>query len=93
MHKYRNVMTIQGSILDAAHDKGMEGIQVTNLIAKSNLSHPRLKEFLTKLIGNNLINKIEVKGRHTFIITEKGRLYLEEYKKFVEFSESFGLEL
>lgn len=84
---------IMGSILQATQDKGRDGIPVTNLMTKSNLPHPRLKTFLEKLCGSELINKIEVKGKHTFIITPKGILYLQEYKKFSSIAESFGLEL
>jgi len=45
------------------------------------------------LTGAGLINKIEYDGKNTFVITPKGRQYLESYEKFSDFSESFGLEL
>ena len=93
MQNYRNNVQIIGSILEATEQTGQEGIHVTPLIAKSNLSHPRLKTFLEKLTGNNLINDIEVKGKHTFVITQAGRVYLEEYKRFSEIAGSFGFEL
>lgn len=93
MKPYRNNMQIMSTILQATQDSDRNGIQVTTLINKSNLSHPRLKNFLGKLISNGLINQIEFDGKHTFIITEAGMLYLEEYKKFKMISDSFGLEL
>jgi len=40
-----------------------------------------------------MINRIESRGRNVFIITEVGQLYLEEYKKFDDFTKSMGLEL
>ncbi len=40
-----------------------------------------------------MMNKIEVKGKNVFIITEVGQLFLEEYKKFDDFAKSMGLEL
>ncbi len=40
-----------------------------------------------------MINKIEVKGKKVFVITEVGRLFLEEYRKFDDFAKSMGLEL
>ena len=82
-----------GNILQATQDVGLNGIHVTNLMSKSNLPHPRLTAFVEKLTGNGLINKIEVKGSNVFIITEKGILYLQEYKKFSSIAESFGLEM
>ena len=39
------------------------------------------------------INKIQFDGKHTFVITPKGRQYLESYQKFSSIAESFGLEL
>ena len=91
--KYRNNQQIIESILTATKDVGVAGIPVTILMRTSNLSHTRLGGFVLKLISNGLINKIEYDGRNTFIITEKGRLYLEEYQKFLQFTESFGLDL
>ena len=32
-------------------------------------------------------------GKNTFVITEKGSLFLEEYQKFSDFAGTFGLEL
>ena len=64
---------------------------VNNILRKSNLSHPRLKVMLSTLIGKELINKIEYDGKNTFVITEKGRLYLAEYKRFSDLASSFGL--
>jgi predicted transcriptional regulator len=49
--------------------------------------------FINKLTQSNLVNKIESDGKITFVITEKGRIYLGEYKKFSNIAETFGLEL
>ncbi len=91
--KYRNSMSINGSILQCAQDVGRDGAKVTQLMTKANIPHPRLTKLLEKLTSNGLINKIEVRGRNTFIITEKGIMYLAEYKKFQDLAESFGMEL
>jgi predicted transcriptional regulator len=48
---------------------------------------------LENLTGSGLINKIEFDNKNTFVITEKGRQYLESYAKFAGIAESFGLEL
>jgi predicted transcriptional regulator len=88
---YRNSYQITEDILDNLTK--VNGIQVTTLVRKSNLSYSRLISFVNKLSHSGLINKIEVKGKNIFIITEKGRVYLDEYKKFSTIAESFGLEL
>jgi predicted transcriptional regulator len=90
---YRNSYQITEDILENLTRTGQTGTQVTILLRQSNLSYSRLTTFVNKLTQSGLINKIEVKGKHTFIITEKGRVYLDEYKKFSTIAESFGLEL
>tara|TARA_B110000438_G_C15482197_1_gene507785 strand:- start:189 stop:464 length:276 start_codon:yes stop_codon:yes gene_type:complete len=90
---YRNSYQITEDILDNLTKTGQTGTQVTNLLRQSNLSYSRLTTFVNKLTQSGLINKIEVKGKNTFIITDKGRVYLDEYKKFSTITESFGLEL
>ncbi len=90
---YRNSYQITEDILDNVTRSGQNGIQVTTLVRKSNLSYSRLISFVSKLSQSELINKIEVDGKNTFIITEKGRVYLDEYKKFSTIAENFGLEL
>ena len=90
---YRNSYQITEDILDNLTKTGQTGIQVTTLVRQSNLSYSRLVSFVNKLTQSGLINKIDVKGKNIFIITEKGRVYLDEYKKFSTIAESFGLEL
>lgn len=90
---YRNSYQITEDILDSVAYYGEQGVAITPLIRKSNLSYVRLVGFINKLTQSNLVNKIETNGKITFVLTEKGRIYLEEYKKFSNIAESFGLEL
>ena len=93
MMRYRNAPQIVCDVLAVAQNSGQSGIAITPLCQKGNLSHSRLRNILSKLTGSGLVNEIEVDGKNTFVITEKGRLFLEEYKKFHEFVNSFGLEM
>lgn len=93
MVTYRTSMQIIADLLTATQDSGMEGIKTTSLLTKANLSHLRLVKFLKNLTGAGLVNRIEYDGKHTFVITPKGRQYLESYRRFSSISESFGLEL
>ena len=90
---YRNSTQIVSEIVTLVQNSGQEGIQVPPLCQKANLAHSRLRNFLTTLTGSGLINKITYDGKNTFIVTEKGKLFLEEYNRFHEFAESFGLEM
>ena len=93
MVTYRTSMQIVADLLTAAEQSGQEGIKTTSLLTKANLSHSRLSKFVDNLTGAGLINKIEFDGKHTFVLTPKGRQYLESYQQFSDIAESFGLEL
>lgn len=93
MVTYRTSMQIIADLLTATQDSGMEGIRTTSLLTKANLSHSRLGKFLENLTGAGLVNRIMFDGKHTFVITPKGRQYLESYRRFSSIAESFGLEL
>ncbi len=93
MVSYRTSMQIVADLLTVTEQSGQEGIKTTSLLTKANLSHSRLSKFLGNLTGAGLINKIEFDGRNTFVITTKGRQYLDSYVKFSSIAESFGLEL
>ncbi len=93
MVSYRTSVQIVADLLTATEQSGQHGIKTTSLLTKANLSHSRLSKFLNNLTGSGLVNKIEFDGKNTFVITEKGKQYLESYAKFADMAESFGLEL
>jgi len=93
MATYRTSMQIVSDLLVATDQCGQQGIKTTSLLTKANLSHSRLAKFIDNLTGAGLINKIEYDGKNTFVLTPKGRQYLESYQKFSNIAESFGLEL
>ena len=93
MANYRSSMQIVEDLLVATEQCGQEGIKTTHLLTKANLSHSRLTKFIENLTSAGLINKIEYDGKNTFVITSKGRQYLESYKQFSDFTGSYGLEL
>jgi len=93
MINYRSSVQIMADLLVATEQSGLEGIRTTNLLTKANLSHTRLSKFIENLTGADLINKIEYDGKNTFVITPKGRQYLESYKEFSNLAGSFGLDL
>ncbi len=86
-------MQIVADLLTATDQCGQEGIKTTTLLTKANLSHSRLAKFIENLTGAGLINKIEYDGKNVFVITPRGRQYLESYKQFADIAETFGLEI
>ena len=93
MVAHRTSMQIVVDLLTVTKESGMAGIKTTALLSKANLSHTRLGKMLVNLIGLGLVNKIEYDGKNTFVITPKGRQFLESYQRFSNIAESFGLEL
>jgi predicted transcriptional regulator len=93
MTNYRNSIQIVSDLLTVTKDSGEEGIKTTRLLSKANLSHSRLSKFLENLTGSGLINRIEYDGKNTFVITPKGKQYLESYVRFSNVAGAFGLEL
>ena len=90
---YRSSNQILCELLTETQNSGQYGIQITSLCQKGNLAHSRLRTFLSKLTSSGLVNQIKFDGKNTFVITEKGSQYLEQYRKFADVAESFGLEL
>ena len=93
MIRYRNSTRIVCDLLTVTQNSGQDGIAVTKLCHKSNLAHGRLQTFIKRLTSSGLVNKIEYDGKNTFVITEKGKLFLEEYTKFHNFAGAYGLEM
>ena len=76
--KYRSRTEIVGNILDAANG----GATKTKIMYKAFLSYNQLKECLTILIENNLLEYID--GTQTFKTTEKGLNFLKMHNEIGE---------
>jgi predicted transcriptional regulator len=74
----RSRTEIVGSILDAANG----GATRTKIMYTAFLSYNQLKEYLTILIENNLIEYLD--GTQTFKTTEKGLNYLKMHNEMAE---------
>ena len=88
--KRRGKLEIINDMLRSIINKGGK-IKPTHLLYKSNLSHSKMKEYITELMAKEMIDEIEEKGKKMFVITDKGREFLQEFERIREFSESFGL--
>jgi predicted transcriptional regulator len=76
--KYRSRTEIVGNILDASNG----GATKTKIMYKAFLSYVQLKEYLSVLIENNLLEYID--GTHKFKTTEKGLNYLKMHNEMAE---------
>ena len=77
---YRSRTEIVCNILDAANGGG--GATKTKIMYTAFLSYAQLKEYLSLLTENNLIEYLD--GTQTFKTTEKGLNYLKTYNEIGE---------
>ncbi|MDN5846887.1 MAG: winged helix-turn-helix domain-containing protein [Candidatus Nitrosocosmicus sp.] len=73
--KYRSRTEIVAMILDAANG----GATKTKIMYKAFLSYAQLREYLSVLIENNLIEYVE--GSQTYKTTEKGLNFLKMHNE------------
>lgn len=92
---YRTQVRIIADILEAARSGGLgyEGVGVTLLLRKANLSYARLTKILKELISSGLIEEIDSDKANKYRISSRGLEYLQVYSKFEEFATTFGLRL
>jgi predicted transcriptional regulator len=78
--KYRSRSEIIAVILETANDSS--GVNKTRIMYKAILSYTQLREYLSLIIENGLLEYLE--GEHTYRITEKGIHFLQIYNKIRE---------
>jgi predicted transcriptional regulator len=76
--KYRSRTEIVSNILEAANG----GVTKTKIMYKAYLSYNQLREYLSILIENNLIEYLD--GAHKFKTTEKGLNLLKMHNEMAE---------
>jgi predicted transcriptional regulator len=84
--KYRSRTEIVSNILDAANG----GTTKTKIMYKAFISYNQLKEYLSLLIENNLLEYRD--GTKTFKTTEKGLYFLKTHSEIGELLQKTTLE-
>jgi predicted transcriptional regulator len=85
--KYRSRTEIVSNILDATNGGGATK---TKIMYKAFLSFAQLKEYLSILIENNLIEYSD--GTQTYKITEKGINYIKTYHEIGELLQTKAIK-
>ena len=84
-------MGIMGDILNVTADAGRDGIIVSAISRKANLSHYAVLDKCEKLIEAGLVDLVKNDRNRVFQITEKGLKFFQEFKKFQGLVESMNL--
>ena len=92
---YRTHMSIIGDILSTTRDEVPDesGASVTYLIRKANVSYARLSKILETLVSQGLLEQTSSERACKYRISERGREFLQAYRGFRDFADSFGLRI
>ena len=88
-------MSIIGEILATTRDEVPDetGAGVTYLIRRANVSYGRLSKILETLVQQGLLEQTSSERACKYRISERGREFLQAYRGFREFADSFGLRI
>ena len=89
--QYRSEMGIMGDILDVTMDGGREGVIVSAISRRANLSHYAVLDKCGKLVTAGLVDSVKNERNRLFMITEKGLEFFQEFRRFQDLVESMNL--
>lgn len=84
-------MGIIADILGVTMDGGMQGVIVSAISRRANLSHYAVLEKCQKLIDAGLVQSVKDNRNRLFVITEKGIRFFQEFQKFQSLVQSMNL--
>ncbi|MGI0026549.1 MAG: winged helix-turn-helix domain-containing protein [Nitrosopumilaceae archaeon] len=92
---YRTHMSIIGDILTTTRDEIPDetGASVTYIIRKANISYGRISKILETLVQQGLLEQTRSDRACKYKISSRGREFLQAYRGFREFAETFGLRI
>ena len=88
---YRTQIHSLGDVLEVIRDSGREGVIVSVIGRKANLSHYPVLKKCDLLMSAGLIESTTKKQNKVFTISEKGLKFFEEYNTFQILVESLKL--
>ena len=84
-------MGIIADILGVTVDGGTQGVIVSAISRRANLSHYAVLEKCQKLIDAGLVESMRAERNRLFRVTEKGIKFLQEFQRFQGFMLGFDL--
>jgi predicted transcriptional regulator len=89
--QYRSEMGIIADILGVTMDGGTQGVIVSAISRRANLSHYAVLEKCQKLIDAGLVNSMKDDRNRLFVITEKGIRFFHEFQRFQDIVQTMNL--
>jgi predicted transcriptional regulator len=89
--QYRSEMGIMGDILDVTMQGGRNGVIVSAISRRANLSHYAVLDKCEKLVTAGLVESVRSDRNRVFMITEKGLQFFQEFRRFQNLVESMNL--
>ena len=84
-------MGIMGDILDVTMEGGRNGVIVSAISRKANLSHYAVLDKCEKLVEAGLVDSVKNDRNRLFLMTEKGVRFFQEFRRFQSLVESMNL--
>jgi predicted transcriptional regulator len=89
--QYRSEMGIIADILGVTMDGGIQGVIVSAISRRANLSHYAVLEKCQKLIDAGLVESMKDDRNRLFRITEKGIMFFQEFQRFQNVVQGLNL--
>lgn len=89
--QYRSEMGIMADILGVTMDGGTQGVIVSAISRRANLSHYAVLDKCQKLIDAGLVGSMKDNRNRLFTITEKGIRFFQEFQRFQSLVQSMNL--
>lgn len=89
--QYRSEMGIMADILDVAMDGGIQGVIVSAISRRANLSHYAVLDKCDRLVSAGLVDTRRDERNRLFTITEKGIQFFREFQRFQTLVQSMNL--
>ncbi|HXX06072.1 MAG TPA: winged helix-turn-helix domain-containing protein [Candidatus Bathyarchaeia archaeon] len=80
--QYRSEMGIIADILNVAMEGGCQGVIISAISRRANLSHYAVLEKCQKLIDAGLVESMKEDRNRLYKITEKGIQFFQEFQRF-----------
>ena len=87
----RSHMGIIGDILDVTIQGGREGVIISAISKRANLSYYAVLDKCERLISAGLVESVKSRRNRVFMITEKGLGFFQEFRRFQSLVDSMNL--